>query len=120
MVDWVLADQLRTAVAVVVLLTFSYKIIKWIVEVNSTKRDFRLFAEEMRKDIKSILLRLPRPAVASESPMRLTDFGSEIASKLQAREWASEVAPTQVAEVEGKRPVRDRRIQRRIRALKAE
>ena len=104
MVDWVLANGLTTTVALIALLTFAYKIIRWIVEVNATMKDFRLFVHEMRKDIKSILLRLSRPAVASESPMRLTDFGREIATKLQAPQWASEVAPGLAKQLEGRQP----------------
>ena len=60
--------------------------------------------EEIRKDIKEIFLRLPPVPVAGSSPIKLTDFGEQIAAKIKASEWAQGLAPTIVHEVAGKRP----------------
>ena len=94
------------AIAVVV-----WKIGRWTERVDAgTKATGKLedkleqFAGEIRSRIDQIFLRLPPPQpVASSSPAKLTDFGRKIAAKFGAQEWATELAPTVVEEVKGKR-----------------
>ena len=73
--------------------------------VDNDRSGLRPFMEEIRKDIKEISLRLPRVPVAGNSPIKLTDFGEQIAAKIKASEWAQELAPAIVHEVAGKRPL---------------
>ena len=49
----------------------------WFSNVNSDRKSFKEFMDEIRGDIKEILLRLPPLTVASSSPLRLTDFGEK-------------------------------------------
>ncbi len=60
--------------------------------------------KEIREDIKNIFLRLPPAPVAGSSPLRLTDFGNQISSSIKAEEWANELAPTLLDDVQGKQP----------------
>ena len=64
----------------------------------------RSFMEEIRDDIKEIFKSLGPATVEGGSPLRLTDFGKEIATHIGARTWASELAPQFVDEVRDKKP----------------
>ena len=48
---------------------------------------------EVRDKLDQILLRLPRPEVASSSPINLTDFGKSISQDMGAKEIATRLAP---------------------------
>ncbi len=65
----------------------------WFSNVNSDRKSFKEFMDEIRGDIKEILLRLPPPTVASSSPLRLTDFGEKISAWMEAGQWAKSVVP---------------------------
>ena len=77
---------------------------KWIGAVNTDRESFKEFMNEIRADIKKIFQRLPPSPVTGNSPLRLTDFGKEIADKFGAFEWARELAPELVDGVRGKEP----------------
>ena len=62
------------------------KLMMWIGGMNAHKAAVTEFMAEIRDDIKSILRRLS-PAVASGSPLRLTDLGKAIAESLEASTW---------------------------------
>ena len=74
----------------------------WVGGVNSDRTNFRDFMKEIRADFKTILTRLPpTPApVASESPLRLTEFGKRIAERAGVREWAAIVADDEMGKVQ--------------------
>jgi len=76
----------------------------WYGAVNADRKNFKEFMEEMRKDVKAILSRLPPSPVASDSPLRLTDFGEEISKSIGAQHWAEDIAPSLLNEVGGKEP----------------
>lgn len=76
----------------------------WYGAVNADRKNFKEFMEEMRKDVKAILSRLPSPPVSSDSPLRLTKFGTEIAEDIEAQSWAERLAPSLVHELVGKEP----------------
>lgn len=77
---------------------------RWTGKVDGKLQDLTTAVDEVRADIKKIFRRLPAPVVAGASPLRLTDLGKEIADRLDARQWAGQLAPTLVQEVAGKRP----------------
>ena len=89
-----------------------WKAARWVQKVDSDTSGLRELAEEVRDNlqlihagINDIVGRLSSPqTVQSGSPIQLTEFGRKIAAKLQARQWAAELAPTQAGAVEGKRP----------------
>lgn len=83
--------------------TALWKVFWWVAKVDAGERDFRTFTTEVRKDIKLILLRV-NPVIVGQSPMRLNQLGQTIATRLQAQEWATELAPKLLAEIEGLRP----------------
>ena len=70
--------------------------------------DFRKMVGEsiktIQEDIKKILERLPRPAVAGESPLRLTDFGRTLSNDIGGHAWAQDTATKVVDNVRGKQP----------------
>ncbi len=76
----------------------------WYGAVNADRKNFKEFMEEIRKDVKAILSRLPPSPVASDSPLRLTKFGTEIAEEIEAQSWAERLAPSLMHEVGGKEP----------------
>ncbi len=92
-----------------------YKVIRWMVSVDKdrefskdeAKKDratLREFMKEIRDDIKRIFERLPPAPVAGSSPFQLTDFGEQIAKKLNAHEWAAKLAPELIDDIQGKQP----------------
>lgn len=76
----------------------------WYGAVNADRKNFKEFMEEIRKDVNAILTRLPPSPVASDSPLRLTEFGTEIAEAIEAQSWAERLAPALMHEVGGKEP----------------
>jgi len=65
----------------------------WVGQVNSDRKSLKEFMDEIRKDIKDILGRLPPPRpVQGSSPLSLTEFGERIADDIKARDWALSLA----------------------------
>lgn len=74
---------------------------KWVGRVDSSIDGLTKAVEEIQKDIKQILWRLPSvpPAIVETgSPIRLTDFGKTVSADLKAAEWADRHAPKLVDE----------------------
>ncbi len=72
---------------------------RWYSNVNADRGMFTGFMQEVRddfkevqKDIKEILRRMPPVPVAGASPLRLTEFGEELAKWMAAVEWAEKEA----------------------------
>ncbi len=76
----------------------------WYGAVNSDRKNFKEFMEEIREDIKAILSRLPPSPVASGSPLHLTEFGEKISKEIGAEHWPEDVAPSLLNKVGGKEP----------------
>lgn len=83
----------------------------WYGAVNSDRKSFKEFMNEVRADIKQIkrdignLFGQMGPQTdSSGSPRRLTDFGEAISRNIQAKEWAGKIAPTLDDEITGKLP----------------
>ena len=81
-----------------------YKFARWQGTVDTNLTTIKEFMAEIREDIKKIFHRLPPSAVASGSPMRLTDFGENIAGEFGAFEWAGKLAPRLMDQARGKEP----------------
>ena len=102
-----MADWLGTPLIVTASLAVLYavvRVIRWTAEVDLKLGQFTDFAREVRDDVKQIFLRLPPVPVAGSSPLRLTDFGERMADFVDAKSWASDLAPSLRAEIAGKRP----------------
>ena len=84
---------------------------QWIQRVNSDRKSFQAFMDEVRRDIKEIrddikkiFGRFPATSVTGSSPLRLTDIGEAISRKLEAKSWARGTAPELVPALKHKRP----------------
>ena len=64
----------------------------WVGAVNGDRAAFKTFMDEVRRDIKEILQRLPPVAVTRDSPLRLTELGLGISEELGAQTIAEELA----------------------------
>ncbi len=73
-------------------LTFAFKFGDWRGRMNSDLDDFRQLQNEIRSDIKEILIRLPQKPTASKSPIHLTELGERISGSADAKQWAEETA----------------------------
>lgn len=76
----------------------------WVGRMTEFKSATTHVLEEIREDVKKIFDRLPPAAVASGSPLRLTDLGEKVSKELNAREWASEVIEKEGLTGAGKLP----------------
>ncbi len=90
------------AVAVIALGTVLFVTGRWVGSVNEHRNIVKDTLAEIREDVKNILKRIPPSTVASESPLRLTDFGQDISEQLDAKTWARRTAAQLRNEVEGK------------------
>ena len=77
---------------------------RWVGGVNNDRSRFHEFMEEIRSDIKKIFQRLGEAPIAGSSPVRLTEYGEDIAKTIEAAEWATATAPDLKERVEGKKP----------------
>ena len=66
---------------------FIYKWGEWKGSVDVDRGTFKSFMEEVRRDIKEILNRLPPTAVTGQSPVQLTELGKTIVETLNADQW---------------------------------
>lgn len=80
---------------------FAHRYGKWQGEVNTDRTSLKDFMLEVRADIKKILERLPPPTTASSSPIRLTELGTQISEKLDAKSWAKIEAEKLAGKTEG-------------------
>ncbi len=90
--------------AIIGIVAAAIRVGEWKGKLDSDRTDFKKFIEEVRKDIKEILLRLSPAVTDKSSPLKLTDLGRSISDRLKASEWAKETAPSIIDEVTGKHP----------------
>ncbi len=109
MADWLSTPLIVTASLAVIVAVV--KVMRWTAAVDLRLEQFTAFTrdvrddiKELRNDVKQIFLRLPPVPLAGGSPLQLTDFGERMADFIEAKRWASEVAPSLRIEVAGKRP----------------
>ncbi len=69
-------------------------------DVKTVKGD----TEKIFKKIAEIFGRLSPQAVTGSSPLKLTDYGEQIATELQALQWAEKLAPTLIPKIVGMQP----------------
>lgn len=78
---------------------------RWVGNVNSDRKSFKEFMNEVRDDIKKILDRLPPPLpVTAGSPLTLTDLGRQISQRLSAGALADDLVPVLRERTKGKDP----------------
>ena len=98
MPDWVTFAGLVTLL--VAFIAAVAKISRWSGQVDADRKNLKEsaatdrstlkeFMEEIRSDIKKILLALPPPRTAARArPAQLTEFGQEVAARVDAHAWA--------------------------------
>jgi hypothetical protein len=81
-----------TATTAVTLITFLFKFAAWKGSVDSDRRNFHEFMNEIRvdmreirNDIKRIFDRLPLETTGSSSPIGLTDLGESVSKEIDAK-----------------------------------
>ena len=100
-----LVNWISVIAAFLLVLIFAvFRIGKWCGEVNSDRKIFKEFMEEIRRDIKDILNRLSPPPTTTESPIRLSELGEQISKNVGAKAWAAEVAQELVDQTKGMNP----------------
>lgn len=91
------------AAAVGIIMTI-LRVGEWKGNVNADRKNFNKFMDEVRGDIKEILQRLSPAstpsAIGKKSPLQLTDLGKEISDELKALEWAKEIKPLVLSEID--------------------
>ena len=92
------------AIILVAVGTASFKFARWTGGVDKDLESLKRSMKEVRGDIKDILSRLKPPPVSSDSPLRLTKFGTEIAEDIEAQSWEERLAPSLMHELSGKEP----------------
>lgn len=67
----------------------------WIGRVNSDRKNFKDFMEEVRDKLDRIFERLPSTPqiIRATSPLRLTDFGETLAKELDTSTWVERLVP---------------------------
>ncbi|MYA32664.1 MAG: hypothetical protein F4164_05305 [Gemmatimonadales bacterium] len=73
----------------------------WIGAVNSDRKSFGEFMNEVRDDIKKILGRLGSAVADGNSPLRLNELGKAISEEINARAWADKHVPIVASRLEG-------------------
>lgn len=105
--------DIPTWVALVIIGMFglSIRLAVWYGSVNSDRKTFTTFMNEVREDIKEIRIKLeeifnkmPTPAYGSKSPLQLTEWSEELARKLRAHEWADEIASQAIKDIRAGTP----------------
>ena len=84
-----------------------WKISGWKTGVDNDRSAFKEFMQEIREKINEIFLRLPSPKVTvTESPLRLSKFGKQLAEEIKAEQWVPGYAVHVKAQAEGmKKPL---------------
>lgn len=74
------------------MLKFGLKVGEWKGSVDTDMNAFKTFMQEIKDDIKTILLRLPAPTRSHESPIKLTDLGKQIVEDVRPERWIERYA----------------------------
>ena len=99
MMDW---GNPATYVAIIAAGGVLVAIGKWVGGMEEFRKTVGNSIDEIKADIKEIFKRLPPVPITGESPVRLTDFGEKISDRLEAKDWAQQLAPSLSSQVQGK------------------
>lgn len=83
-------------------LTLISKAGEWKGSVDTDRRAFNEFMNEIRDKLQSIFDRLPPSPLTSGSPLKLTDLGEQISSVLDGKTWAQDQATQFINQLAGK------------------
>ncbi len=92
-IQWVILSAIIATLSISIAIGIRiFRLGRWVGEVDKDRDSCNSFIDEIRSDIKRIFERLPSTAVASDSPIRLTDLGKKISKHLNANDWAKSEA----------------------------
>ena len=94
-------DIVIVALAVVGLI---WKAARWTSRVDNDLGTLMEVSMGIRDDIKQLYSRLPAQGVTVGGRLSLTDFGEMVAERLEAQEWAANLAGSLLSDTRGIRP----------------
>ena len=95
-VGWEVVAGAAAGPAVIVgiaVITLAFKIGGWRSETNTRLDGLEKTVVRIEDDVKNILRQMPSTATVSQSPLRLTEFGEQLAEFMGAFAWAENIAP---------------------------
>lgn len=101
MENWLPAIIVAGTAAVIAAITGIVKFSRWTGAVDEQRSESGKFMKEIRDDIKEILGRLAPSPLAGGSPLRLTDLGHSISTRLDGKAWASRTAQEMKERIKG-------------------
>ena len=104
MPDWIANNPPLAVIAIIAVATVLIKFGVWVGAINRDRSAFREFMQEVKDDIKQILLRLPPPVATSASPLQLTEYGESISRAIEADALALDLARSLIGSMQGKSP----------------
>ena len=99
----VLSSLVALVAVIVSVIVATLRIGEWKGRVDERLGTFARLAKDIRQDMALILARLS-PTTNSDSPVQLNEIGRVIAGRIDAERWATEIAPTLAAKIEGLQP----------------
>jgi len=98
----ILSSSLFWAGFVVALATAIFWLGNWHGAVNADRDAFKKFMQEVRGDIKEILLKLSNPVAERGSPIRLNDLGKRVSEEVGAKDIAKALLDQILPKARGK------------------
>lgn len=102
---------LGAVTAIGTLMRYTFKAGEWKRGVDEDISSFEEFSErveaslsKIERDIKDLSERIPVPIIKGSSPLSLTEFGKEVSSEINAKDWAKSKSQTLWRELDGKEP----------------
>lgn len=74
------------------MLKFGLKVGEWKGTVDTDRNAFKTFMQEIKDDIKTILLRLPQSTTGHSSPIQLTELGGKVVDMVKPHGWIEDYA----------------------------
>ena len=101
MIEWISENPWGLILAILGAAGAIFAVGKWVGALNSDRKAFKTFMDEVRRDIKELLSRTATQVAVGRSALKLTDLGQEIASEVDADAIAADMAPAVLREVQG-------------------
>ena len=81
-----------------------FKVGQWVGAVNTDRTDLKAAVEQIREDIKKLLLWLPSKTLDTDSPLKINDLGKTVSDEIDVPAIIRPIAATLRARMLGKLP----------------
>ena len=81
-----------------------FKAGQWVGAVNTDRTDLKAAVEQIREDIKKLLLWLPSKTLDTDSPLKMNDLGKTVSDEIDVPAIIRPIAATLRARMLGKLP----------------